>query len=164
MTTRFIAQFVGTFVGAIGALTALAATGQAETAFTGSFSATTITNAGKASEFVHTSGYTLVQRGTQVCGEWYEWTSKHMREGLVQGQVKNGILELAVCSDQEAECTFAVPLEKPQRFKVTKRALELLISPASGNSIRYMRDKPTEAFWETNMPSIAPKFFEACKR
>ena len=131
----------------------------------GSFSTSIVQRKGTASEFTHTTGYTLLRRGTEVCGEWYEWSSTHMREGLLVGRIHGNMLEMRQCPDQAEACAMnTLDDEGRLQFRVTTLALEDGFTSAVGATARYRKHKPTAGLWETNMPLIAPAFFASCKR
>ena len=131
----------------------------------GSFSRSVVERKGTTSEYAYTTGYTLLRRGTEVCGEWYEWSSKHMREGLLVGRIRGNTLEVKGCSDQAESCALTSADEgRRLQLWVTASALEDRTTSAAGTTFRYRKHKPTTALWETNMPLVAPEFFASCNR
>lgn len=131
----------------------------------GSFSKSVVERKGTMSEYAYTTGYTLLRRGNEVCGEWYEWSSKHMREGLLVGRIRGDTLEMKRCPDQAESCESSSTDEGHRLlFRVAALALEDRATSAARPAMRYRRTKSTAALWETNMPMVAPAFFASCNR
>jgi len=131
----------------------------------GSYSMSVVQQKGTTSEFTHTTGYTLLRRGTEVCGEWYEWSSTHMREGLLVGRIHGNTLEVKQCTDQAETCAMNTTNDEGRlQFRITTQALEESVTSAVGATSRYKKHNSTAALWETGMPQAAPAFFASCKR
>jgi hypothetical protein len=131
----------------------------------GSFSKSVVERKGTMSEYTYTSGYTLLRRGTEICGEWYDWSSKHMREVLVVGRIQGNTLEVKECSDQAESCELNSADEgRRLQLSITATALEDRTTSAARTTLRYRKHKSTASVWETNMPLVAPTFFASCNR
>jgi hypothetical protein len=107
----------------------------------------------------------LKQLGSRVCGEWSAENESRSSEGLVAGIVKDGLLILTWCADQEGTCspTSGDPYTQPDRFIAKPRRIERIHGNGDGSNEVFTRVDGLPPKWQNAGPADDPEFLELCK-